>query len=121
MHPKYGKIIKELRKDKYGEEHSCILLEKPFGDFCKAVCMPKMDVENALEDLEKMEKIKYEYYAGGGKFAFRLTYKGAHPVYFKIESALNYWKEHWIAFLALILAAISLGIDLVQWLNGTWQ
>lgn len=120
MHPKYKKITRELRKEKYGEEHSCILLEKPFGDFCKAVRMPKTDVENALEDLEKMGKIKCEYYANGKKFAFRLTYQGAHPIYFWLERKFNYWKEHWIAFLALILAAISLGIDLAQWLNGTW-
>ena len=57
MHPKYKKIIRELREEKYGEEHSCILLEKPFGDFCKAVRMPQTDMENALEDLEKMGKI----------------------------------------------------------------
>lgn len=66
------------------------------------------EVRSCLRYLEKYEYIVFVRDQYGKAQRFSLDHKGLHWEEYRREEALRYFGDHWIDFLAMIVAIISL-------------
>ena len=81
-------------------------------DIAKDLSVDTEDLRGAIRHLKK-----YEYIQNNGEHWFSLDHKGRHWKEFRWEERLNYLKDNWIDFFAMLASISSLILSLIALLR----
>ena len=110
------KIMKYLSKQKQGTSFIRDY-EEGIETLAKEISASEEDISEAIKYLDKREIVEIIHYSSGPAYGFHLSHIGANWKYFRWIAFVNYLKEKWIDFFALLASVAAIIISVISLLG----